>query len=123
MNNTYSKFEIYYPFLAEHTVSFEEINSNTILAMLDDSSKMIYNSLDNIITNLKNDRPLEKDFGIALNLKLKNQGISQITLSRMTGISRISINSYCNGSSVPSYFNAKKIADALECSLDEFSYY
>lgn len=56
------------------------------------------------------------------NLKrmMKEDNVKQEVLADEIGVSRIMINRYVNGQSMPSFLTVVKIADALFCSLDDF---
>ena len=60
----------------------------------------------------------EVEFGSRLLDAMHKKGINRVMLAEATGISRQSIGYYCNGTNVPDIINAKKIADALDVSLD-----
>lgn len=49
----------------------------------------------------------------------KAKGFSQERLAKITGISRVSIARYETGVAVPNMKNARKLAEALECSIDD----
>lgn len=55
-------------------------------------------------------------FGLKLKDLMKLHNVSQEELSEQTGLSKVTLSKYMNGRAEPSYFNAKKIADVLECS-------
>lgn len=58
-------------------------------------------------------------FQIRLRQLMATKGFNQIRLADETGISKILINKYINGKTVPSILNLMKIARALGCTLDE----
>ena len=45
--------------------------------------------------------------------------IGQEALSEITGISKVTISGYVNGKSLPSLYNADRIAEALSISIDK----
>lgn len=49
----------------------------------------------------------------------KNKGLSQVELSEISGIRQSTLSQYENGSRKPSMSKAKKLADALNMSLDD----
>lgn len=49
----------------------------------------------------------------------KSKGLSQIELSKLSGIRQSTISQYENGSRKPSMSKAKKLADALSVTLDD----
>lgn len=62
------------------------------------------------------------EYGKRLSSIMKAQGINQKELAEMTGVTPISINNYITGKSGPSWYNADKIARALNVSMEEFRY-
>lgn len=50
---------------------------------------------------------------------MKDRGISQADLVRLTGIGKTSISQYLSGAHSPSFKRKKLIADALEIDMDE----
>ena len=48
--------------------------------------------------------------------------MTQRRLSDETGIALVTINKYLNGHLYPSHANAMKIADALDCNINDLSY-
>jgi putative transcriptional regulator len=50
---------------------------------------------------------------------LKLRGMSQVDLAAITGISTTQINEYISGKRMMTLRNAKKIAYALNCSIDD----
>lgn len=63
-----------------------------------------------------------KVFSSRLYNRLITLGMSQETLSEITGISRVTLSKYFNGKATPSFYNADKIARALKSSLTELTY-
>lgn len=58
-------------------------------------------------------------FSRQLRAKMKKSGVSQERLSELTGISRVMLSKYMNGTACPSGYNLDRICDALQCSLNE----
>ncbi|HSN67465.1 MAG TPA: helix-turn-helix transcriptional regulator [Fusibacter sp.] len=52
---------------------------------------------------------------------IKNNGMTQRDLAKLTGIPEITINSWVSGKNVPKLNNAYIIAKALNVSLDELA--
>ena len=50
--------------------------------------------------------------------EMLRRGYDQTMLSEVTGISKASISGYTNGTSTPSLYKIKLIADALGCTVD-----
>ena len=47
------------------------------------------------------------------------KGITQKDISLISGISEVMLSRYINGDMIPSFYKIYKIADALECSIDD----
>ena len=57
-------------------------------------------------------------FAQRLKQTMKERGITQTELSRITGLGKSSISQYVSGKNIPSKANMKIIADALEVSVE-----
>lgn len=117
----------YFPSLCEEAVDIYENNPFELVLIMADGTRHSYYSLDKSMRKLPKGPELteeeyRKEFGIRLSDILYRRGISQDELSKMTDISRASINHYVNGLATPSYSNASRIARALHMSLDDFTY-
>ena len=62
-------------------------------------------------------------FARRLYKKMLQRGFDQQELSLRTGISINTISKYMNGHSTPSFYNAYKMANALECSVSDFLHF
>jgi putative transcriptional regulator len=64
---------------------------------------------------------MSKDIvGKCLLLKLLNKRyMTQVDLSEKTGISKQQINEYISNNRLMTIYNAKLIADALDCNIDD----
>lgn len=60
-----------------------------------------------------------KVFSDRLHNRLITLGMSQETLSEITGISQVTLSKYFNGKATPSTYNSKKLAEALKCPIGE----
>lgn len=61
-------------------------------------------------------------FGRRLRMIMRDREINRVQLSEITGISKMSIGRYINGTSLPSGYTIRKFARALNCSTDDFFY-
>ncbi len=61
------------------------------------------------------------DFGESLGRLLRERGLKQSDLCRMSGIPSSAMSNYIAGKKVPTLTNAIAIADALAISLDELA--
>lgn len=64
----------------------------------------------------------KQEYSIRLKNIMYQKGISQIELAKNTNIQQSIISRYVSGATLPSFYNADKIAKALDCSLDDFRY-
>lgn len=70
--------------------------------------------------DLTDDGTILEIFANKVKYRLFVKSLTQEDLSRKTGITRVMINRYLNRKASPSWLNACKIADALNCSTEEF---
>ena len=74
----------------------------------------------NHIEDLTTDKQLRLDFKRRLQIMMDRKWVNQEELAHRIGSSQQMVSRYLTGQSVPSAITLKKIADALECSTDEF---
>lgn len=63
----------------------------------------------------------KSEFARNLCRKMRNMCVTQEMLSERTGLSQVIISKYTNGKSIPSAYNIRKLAHALECSFAELT--
>ena len=120
--------KFYFPFLVNHTIEYNKTGPTEITIELDDGGFMLYDDVDRTILNLPRDRnhmseiECRREFGTRLRRLMFRKNVNQKELSEMTGISQMSISNYITGKSSPSFYNADRIARALDCSIDELRY-
>lgn len=61
-------------------------------------------------------------FGRRLRIIMRDRGINRVQLSEMTGMSKMSIGRYINGTRTTSCYAMRNLARALNCSTDDFFY-
>lgn len=128
MNTIFENFKLHFPYTAEKTVEYEQINDFDIMVTLNDGSRIIFDDLDKSMRNLpKSSQEMTElefcsEFGKRLRKLMYRAGVTQRELSEMTGISQPNISKYFNGKTIPSFYIADRIAKALGCSTDEFRY-
>lgn len=119
------QFELYYPSLYERSVDWWASGRLSITIKLDDDSMFEYDSLDNSIRQVYfNDSGIDetivrKTFGNNLQKMLPFSGMNQQELADKVEVSRVMLSKYIRGKSVPSVIVARKIANALGCTVDE----
>ena len=72
--------------------------------------------------NDPSEQTLKMLVGRRLRIIMRNRGINRLQLSEMTGISKMTIGRYINGTRIPSGYLMRKFARALNCSMDDFFY-
>lgn len=119
------QFELYYPSIYERAVDWWASGRLSITIKLDDDSMFEYDSLDNSIRQVYfNDSGIDetiirKTFGNNLQKMLPFSGMNQQELADKVEVSRVMLSKYIRGKSVPSVIVARKIANALGCTVDE----
>ena len=123
-DNFYSLFELRHPSAAKEVDEvFYEDGSFEIIMRMKNGDLMSYYEPDGSLRKLPNndisENECRREFGIRLTRMMWSRGITQITLSAITGIPQRSISKYMNGKMTPSFYNVERIARALDCSVDE----
>lgn len=124
-NNMFKKFEKRYSQVARQVVDWYRCGPSEIIAILLDGSKVVYNELTNVVCALPSvnvdvdESDWRRDFSKRLNSKLMEKRMTISDLASLTGLSRASVYKYVDCNSTPSAYNMIKIADALECSVNE----
>lgn len=120
--------ELYFPYTAREAAKYEELSAYELLVTLTDGGRVIYDDLDKTLTYLRFDLddPNEAEyammFGVRLRRKMREKRITQEELSREIGVSQPTFNKYLNGDVRIPLTKAYKLANALDCSLDDFFY-
>lgn len=120
-------FELHFPDIARYAERYELRNYGQLLIFRSDDIMSIYDWYSKSLFNFKeelfdNDEALwRRFFSVELRRLLKQSNMNQKDLSRLTGISEITISKYFNGSATPSAFNLKKMAKAFGVSVTEFT--
>lgn len=124
------EFEELFPNLSEDVVDYYPTGYLELTLKLSDGTKIRYDHISKTYEQMNDpdkskmtEEEWTKEFGRRLDRKIKAVCITQEELSKRTNISRISINNYINGKSVPSGYYIHKIADALNCSSSELTYF
>lgn len=61
----------------------------------------------------------KRGFSVRLNRRMYDRCMSQEMLAQKAGVSRVALNRYLNGHSVPSAYNLHKLAEALRCDPND----
>ena len=125
-NRALEDINAYFPYVYESLKIIDGLGFGEWFIETVNGERLIYDEVARTIRRYSvcddDESRLRKEFGIRLRKMLYFKGVSQEELSEQTGLSKVTLSKYMNGRSIPNYFKAKKIADALECSLDDFSY-
>ena len=125
-----SEFKLWYPLFYERTVDCVINGYHSLLAILNDGTKLEFSSLDNTLrdvtriydpdynTNMSEEE-WRKEFGNRLNALLRDRSMKHEVLADRLGVSRIMVSKYINGKATPSSYNLKRIARVLDCDIRE----
>ena len=124
----FDNFAMYFPSLAENTITYEELNEVELVAKLNNGRALLYDDIDHSFRMLPvNSVDMTEDecraeFGWRLRKIMYRNGITQEELSERTGIAQSRISNYLRGKNSPTFYVVDRIAKALGCSVDEFRY-
>lgn len=123
-------FKDRYPEFAKDIIDWYPIGQMEIAVRNSKGEKRVYNMMNQTLGMFRPPKVSDifldedewvKEFSYRLHKKMRMVGINQDGLSELTGISRVSINKYINGKSIPSVYNLEKIAWALNCPTSELT--
>lgn len=129
-NTVYESFTQLYPEYADRVIRWWPSYEWTITLKMDDGFNYTYCLIDdkfykNRDHDFDTDNLSEEDLriivGANIREKLRLTGRSQDTLAERTGITTAMINRYVKGKAAPGLSSLHKIANALECSIDELT--
>lgn len=132
--DTFNRFCDTHPQYADNIVDWYPSGCREITFKLKDDSRRTYNWITGRISivyepNIDDDfvdlteEEVYRGFQVMLNHKMLDMQVSQESLSRETGISRVTISKYTNGKALPNYQNLRKICRVLKCSPTELYVY
>lgn len=118
---------------AERAVEVKPKHEHAIRVTLDNGDKVDYNfrtdsfryiTRDENCGRLReiNDLDCRNTFSRNLMDRMKTKGFGQATLAERTGLSSAIISKYLNKKSTPTITNAIRIADVLDCEVEELLY-
>ena len=126
----YERFGIMFPSLVEKTVEWWPSGRREITMRLDDETRVIYDDITGSARFIKQERVEANNgdedkwrvhFAYKLNRKIYECGLQHKDVAEQIGISSQMLSRYCNGSSTPSFFVIKKLANVLQCSVTELT--
>lgn len=124
----FRNLQFYYPHIVEDAEQFFWDSPYEILIRLKNGNMVAYDDLEHTIRRLPKDsrkiteEESRNELGYRLYRMMRVKGVTQKELSEKTGISQSSISHYITGKKTPSFYNIDKIAKALDCPIDEFTY-
>lgn len=120
------EFAIQFPHLADKIVGWCPNSRYEVCINLENGDEVIYDFYSKMMRTYKGNNNGEdrydnedlwlEEFSRRFSAQMKRRGMTRWRLSRITGISEVSISKYANGKSAPNSFNIRKLAKALECS-------
>lgn len=124
----FKTFEQRYQHLVDKMVKWYPSGRDEFTIVLNDGTKLVYNYFRDQVRRcyVPDDDSIElsdddwsKEFSIRLKNKMRERRISRDQLSKITGISEVSISKYTNAKAIPSVRKARLISKALDCSMYE----
>lgn len=109
-------------------VRYKAISPYDLLIEFKNGEKIIYDTFLNKwkFTNYENDNLTDEEelyeFKTRLRNMMKRKFIDQTELAKRVGVSQGMISNYMRGYSIPNAIILKKLAKALDCSVEDFYY-
>lgn len=117
------------PFIQEKDIQEATmVNEYDLFVKFKDGRKYIYDTYHNTFSGFYPDNhqltddEWNRSFKTRLRKMLSRKNVTQEELADRLGISRVTINRYINGQTIPSSLMLKKISLALDCDINEFFY-
>lgn len=127
--NIFDDFKKYWSFEVDNVKDYRPRGDRGIRIEMLDGRQIDYDSITHSIRPVREYHPntisditddyCRDAFVCRLNELMGLKGFTQQTLAEYTGISKGSINKYINKQTTPSMTALRKIAYALQCSMDE----
>lgn len=127
----FKDFEAHYERLASRVVEMYPVGRKIVVFILDDGNEVRYNFYNKNIRfiagkrkkrELEDETELRNIFMQRLNDKMYLRGYTLERLSDATGISVVTLYKYTNGKSTPSIYNIKRLANVLDCTVEDLMY-
>lgn len=123
------EFKLYWAFKADQVVDYRPRGERGLRIKMKDGSEYDYDSITHGLRVVRNygpeavsditDERCRNSFVYRLTDLMNARGFTQQSLSEYTGISKGAINKYLNKQATPSMTAFRKIAYALQCTMDE----
>jgi DNA-binding XRE family transcriptional regulator len=114
----------FFPWAADNAADLECFGSDVHVTMRD-GTKLIYDDLDQTIRRLPenytqmSDHQIDHEFGVRLRRIMARRRVTQSDLAGQLGVTQGMISQYINGYSSPSFRVVNRMANILDCSVDE----
>lgn len=124
----FDDFKSYNPGIANRVVSYKVVGRDELMVTLDDGRVTLFDVMDKTSRYLPKDddimsnETLQKEFGRRLRTLIQKKHMGQRELSEMTEIPVPIISNYVNGKNNPGAGNIRRLAKALDCSIDYLLY-
>lgn len=118
----YENFLRNFRFLKNKAIDYEPYTKYEIIVRLNTGERVLYDELNQTIEIL---RPIETEaawrwqFANRLTKRIRLCGMLQDEVARKTGIARTTLSRYTNGRAVPTLYNAQKLAEVLNCTVND----
>lgn len=124
-DNVLKEIELYFPKVYELISRIDDIGFGEWYIETD-AEQLIYDYMNKTMRPYSirddDDEVSKRQFGIRLRKMIAYKGVTQLELSERTGITQAMLSRYMNGYSFPTFNKACLLANALDCSLDDFRY-
>lgn len=125
-NSLYREYSMYFPEYADNTLRSHQVNRWDLIVSLIDGRRFLYNGLEHSIGEIPatediSEEQFRREFSRRLSRMLYERTMTQYDLSKLTGISAVSISKYISRKATPSFYNVRRIARALDCSVEELN--
>lgn len=121
--------KMYFPHIFNTMRECKLVDHTEIIIVTIYDEVYLFNNIDKGVRRLPSisdryfdEEEFRKFFSVRLQTLLMEKCMTQLRLSEETGISKIVLNRYFTGKSLPSMYNAYLISKALNCSLGDFIY-
>lgn len=117
------------PFISEDEIlEYRMINDFDVLFVFKDGRRIVIDSETNYFWgqfpegHILTDRQIKREFSSRLRTMMRRSHIDQEGLATALNTSQPVISRYLTGDRMPSYATVVRIADILNCSMDDFRY-
>ena len=116
------------PFIDEEDIlSYEALNKHDLLITFKNGKQEMYDTFNNTSRRVNHidqtkidDSQMRLNFRRRLQTIMNRKWVTQEELARRINSSQQMVSRYLTGQSIPSALTLKKIADALDCSVNDF---